>query len=279
MLRKIFNRIKKYPFHGLNFLLAPFGLEVTPRGLIRDRALALDKLQRLAVLISAGGNELLPDLATELVRESRSQLGQDLFALATSRMKQGGYFVEVGATNGVALSNTYLLETKYKWDGILAEPGRVWHSSLEKNRKTNISRDAVWSSSGKNLAFSQTEMPEYSTLTPYNKIDSHAQDRVISTDYMVKSISLRDLLGHFEAPGFIDFLSIDTEGSELEILSAFDFSSYTFGSICVEHNFTSQRQKIFQLLSSVGYRRVLQHFSQFDDWYVRSDSFADCPAS
>ena len=272
MLGKLVNRIKKFPFHGLNFLLAPLSLEVTPRGLMRDRAVALDKLQRLAVLISAGGDELLPDLASELVNISRSQLGQDLFALATSRMKQGGYFVEVGATNGIALSNTYLLETRYKWQGILAEPGRVWHSSLEKNRNANISRDAVWSSSGEGLSFSQTEMPEYSSLTPFKSIDSHAQDRIISIDYLVNSISLRDLLVDFKAPTFIDFLSIDTEGSELEILSTFDFSSYTFGSICVEHNYTSQRQEIFQLLSSVGYKRVLQHFSQFDDWYVPSDS-------
>ena len=53
----------------------------------------------------------------KLVRESRSQFGQDLFALLSLNFKRGGYFVEFGATNGIEKSNTYLLEKELGWAG------------------------------------------------------------------------------------------------------------------------------------------------------------------
>ena len=73
------------------------------------------------------------------------------------------------------------------------------------------------------------------------------------------------------APKEIDYLSIDTEGSELEILNAFDFSRYDTSIITVEHNYTENRKKIHSLLSRNGYERVFEQYSQFDDWYVKKD--------
>ena len=72
----------------------------------------------------------------------------------------------------------------------------------------------------------------------------------------------------YDAPQRIDYLSIDTEGSEFEILKEFDFRKYTFSIITVEHNYTAKRESIFQILSSHGYQRVLTEISKFDDWYV-----------
>ena len=65
-------------------------------------------------------------------------------------------------------------------------------------------------------------------------------------------------------------MSIDTEGSEYDILSSFDFSKYQFRIITCEHNFTAERQKIFSLLTEKGYMRKLRGLSLFDDWYVRA---------
>ncbi|MBK7635080.1 MAG: FkbM family methyltransferase [Saprospiraceae bacterium] len=59
----------------------------------------------------------------------------------------------------------------------------------------------------------------------------------------------------------IDYLSIDTEGSEYDILSSFNFDRYTFGIITVEHNYTAYRDRIKDLLESKGYRRVLTNLS------------------
>ena len=66
----------------------------------------------------------------------------------------------------------------------------------------------------------------------------------------------------------MDFLSIDTEGSEFDILAAHDFTKFNFKVIACEHNYQRNREKIHDLLRDRGYTRVLMEVSQFDDWYV-----------
>lgn len=202
------------------------------------------------------------------LRESKSQLGQDLFALSMNDFKRGGFFVEVGATNGVQLSNTHLLEKKYGWSGILVEPATRWHSDLRKNRTCNIETDCVWRESGATLTFNEVELGELSTIDSYNPSDNHRKARKSGNRFSVHTISLTDLLSKYNAPREIDFLSIDTEGSEYDILSCFDWSKYRFKVITVEHNYTPQREKIFSLLTSNGYVKKLEKLSRFDDWYV-----------
>ena len=67
----------------------------------------------------------------------------------------------------------------------------------------------------------------------------------------------------------IDYLSIDTEGSELAILEGIDWSRYRFRCITVEHNFTEQRQGIRKLLEAQGYRHREQ---QWDDWFWKESN-------
>ena len=93
--------------------------------------------QNLGFLIEIPDQRLLP-----WVMESQAQLWQDLFVLHELDLKRDGYFVEFGATNGVSLSNTHLLEKRFGWKGILAEPARCWHAALEKNRSAAIEKNA-----------------------------------------------------------------------------------------------------------------------------------------
>src|SRR5262245_58006723 len=72
--------------------------------------------------------------AVKYLSSSRSQLMQDLFALSVVGEKRKGYFVEFGAADGVALSNSYMLETTFGWTGIVAEPSTTFAPRLAANR-------------------------------------------------------------------------------------------------------------------------------------------------
>lgn len=205
-----------------------------------------------------------------LLESSKSQLNQDIFVLVNSKFKSDGFFVEFGATDGVTLSNSWLLENDYGWKGILAEPARSWHSELRKNRSASIDTRCVWSKSGELINFLESDVGELSTISEFAQSDFHNRDETNTVSYDVETVSLMDLLTTHSAPEYIDYLSIDTEGSEFEILSNFDFESYKFGFISVEHNFTSNRESILELLNKSGYVRVYEEFSSFDDWYVPS---------
>lgn len=198
---------------------------------------------------------------------SKSQLKQDLFVLSKLKFKRNGYFVEFGGCNGVLHSNTYLLEKKFDWNGIIAEPGKSWHSDLRKNREVNLETQCVWSNSGFELNFNESLIASLSTIEGFGEGDNHKDLRADAKTYTVKTISLNDLLNKYNAPQNIDYLSIDTEGSEFEILKSFDFNKYKIRCITVEHNYTEIREKIYNLLKKNGYQRVMEDFSEFDDWY------------
>lgn len=200
---------------------------------------------------------------------SKSQIFQDLFVLFMTHEKKGGFFVEFGATNGVTLSNSWLLEKSYGWDGILAEPARCWHTELQVNRTCKIDTNCVWSKSGEQLEFNETCTQELSTINVFSGCDGHSSVRQNGNKYLVETITLNELLEKHSAPREIDYLSIDTEGSELTILSNFDFKKYNINLITVEHNFTDARDKIHDLLSINGYKRLFEKFSKFDDWYIK----------
>lgn len=207
--------------------------------------------------------------AAHALAVSQGQLHQDIFALSEHDFKRKGFFVEFGATNGVDLSNTYLLEKSYAWSGIVAEPGRVWHDALHQSRSCHIETKCVWTKSGEVLTFNEVDHAEFSTITSFSGCDYHEETRKNCKSYDVETISLLDMLKKYNAPRRIDYLSIDTEGSELDILSAFDFSQYDISVITCEHNHTESRQKIYDLLTSHGYQRKYEDLSNFDDWYVK----------
>ncbi len=196
---------------------------------------------------------------------SYSQIGQDLAVVNFYRGKQNGFFVEIGASDGVKFSNTFLLEKKYDWKGICVEPIPKNYQLLCKNRPNSICCDKAVYSSNTNVLF---DIADYDLLSGIsNNIDCHkkAVDKN-KTQISVETILLNDLLDNCNAPQFIDYLSLDTEGSELEILKVVDFNKYTFGLIDVEHNFIEPRRtEIRKLLTNNGY--IYLRENKFDDCY------------
>lgn len=209
-----------------------------------------------------------PDMAALRAR-SVSQLGQDIWALEKSGFKRGGYFVEFGATDGVLLSNTWLLETEFGWNGLCAEPNPVYFAELKQNRRCTVSEACIGARTGDEVDFILAE--EYGGIADYAAEDMHADRRAAYRTegqvMRVETISLDDFLRQSGAPRDIDYLSIDTEGSELDILTAFPFDRWNVSLITVEHNNTPQRDALRALLGKAGYRWTQV---QFDDWYERT---------
>lgn len=207
---------------------------------------------------------------------SKSQNAQDLFALAFTDTRFPQFFVEFGATDGVTHSNTWILEKKLGWKGILAEPAKIWHSRLKANRACTIDTNCVAGESGRIAKFVEVTFEAgLSTIKEFAENGDWASDIRTSTststskEYETPTISLDDLLEKYNAPNYIQFLSIDTEGSELEILEGHDFSRRKIGTICVEHNYVEKKRKaINSLLLKNGYVQVLQRVSKYDDWYL-----------
>jgi FkbM family methyltransferase len=192
-----------------------------------------------------------------------SQDAQDLKVLLHYKLKKDGYFLEIGASDGIKFSNTYLLEQNYNWNGICVEPIKDDYNKLINNRCCFCCNLAVYSESNKELEFN---IYEYNLLSGIDKHINTYSNQPIKEKVIVKTITLTDLLDAYSAPYFIEYMSLDTEGSEYEILRVFDFNKYKFGLIHVEHNYEEpKRQLIKDLLLKNGYTYKGEH--KQDDFY------------
>ena len=232
---------------------------------LSNNRISLDKWKYDIRFTLEFGNVVGPDLL-RLMEISKSQTRQDIFALCQLNFKKNGFFVDFGASDGVTLSNSYLLEKEFGYKGILAEPNPKQYNKISNFRNAKIENKCVWRESGTVLEF--VDAADLSTIKEFSNSDEHYSIRKKESTFLVETISLTDMLIKHNAPFLIDYLSIDTEGSEFEILSSHNFEQYKFSVITVEHNFTKKREQIFDLLTKYGYERKYEQLSCQDDWYV-----------
>ena len=197
--------------------------------------------------------------------DSKSQLIQDLVVLHHFDFKMKGNFIELGAHDGIEISNTYLLENSFSWDGVLIEPVKSSFNKLKKNRKSICLNKVIYNKKG-NIIFQEDLISELSTIKGFSNSDLNKRKK--RTEYEIETLTLNEIFKDYLNTYYIDFLSLDTEGSEYIILKELDHKKYRFGLICVEHNFTNKREKIYVLLIKNGYKRIYEKFSKWDDFYV-----------
>ena len=211
-----------------------------------------------------------------------SQLYQDMFASFIVGDKFDKTFLEFGATNGIDLSNTYMLENFEKWWGALSEPSLQWHEALKKNRKNSkIITKCIWSQSGKNLDFFMSDVGILSTIKdfiesdknsmPGNTLDRKKAGKLIS----VETISLNDVIKEYFSNISPSYISIDTEGSEYEILKSFNLDIYRPKVFTIEHNFTDLQMKFDDLMKLNNFKRIFRELTAFDAWYVSEETLKE----
>ena len=149
----------------------------------------------------------------------------------------------------------------------MVEPNSTFYSSIEVNRSAQLFKCAAGSKNGDEIVFHGTLDGEYSYVE--NEFVGLGVKRAPMFDSKVPMVSLNSILCQASAPLKIDFLSIDVEGYEIEVLDGIDFSKWKFQVICIEHNYNqAKRLRIHTILKEQGYINVLECASQFDSFYV-----------
>lgn len=197
---------------------------------------------------------------------SKSEYCQDLWVLAATKSKENGYFVEFGASNGIDASNTWLLEKKFKWKGILVEPSKTNFEILSRNRNSDLDSRVVWDESNEQLLFFERDENYLSS------VESEGNKGIVRDEYYVTSVSLNDLLDEYNPPNIIDYVSIDVEGSELRILeSFFKDKKYEVKLFTVKHNWREDKKRIIDLMQLNNYENVYINLSHRDLFFIKKD--------
>ena len=200
------------------------------------------------------------DLSKWLVDNEQGRI--DLKILPYLKNIEGGFFVEAGALDGLFMSNTKLLED-LGWTGLLIEPSFEACKRCLKNRKSTVVWNALVSNHYKgekvygDFFYNGEEgKGAWSSITR----NQHALKKKIS----VPTITLSNVLRTFNIKK-VDFLSLDVEGYELNVLKGLDFDEFDVKYILVEVNFNDyDLEDMDELLGKHGYKNLgcLSNFSK-----------------
>lgn len=136
------------------------------------------------------------------------------------KFKKNGYFIDLAAGDGIFLSNTYLLEKELNWNGICIEANDNSFLDLKKNRSTICDNSCVLDDDS-TVNFVNHAETLLSGIENNLHSDTANHGRIFGSVSIKKTTSLNTILDKYSAPDYIDFISLDVEGSEYDILSHF----------------------------------------------------------
>ncbi|MHA1696289.1 MAG: FkbM family methyltransferase [Candidatus Helarchaeota archaeon] len=174
-----------------------------------------------------------------------SQYGQDKFLnekIFVDNKKR--FFLELGADDGIENSNTLFFEKEKKWNGICIEPREIAFLKLRKNRNCICEKICI---TDKNTKKDFLEINGSSSQLSglYDKFDkTHLQrinrktikDKLENKVIQVECLTLNQVLGKHKI-NKVDYLSLDVEGGELDILKSINFNLINISVISVENNY------------------------------------------
>jgi len=203
-----------------------------------------------------------------------SHIGQDAWVAECLQFKKAGYFLDFGAFDGKTINNTYVLEKQLGWSGICVEPNPKYYMSLCNCRRSVTVNVALWPISRQQVRF--VDAHGLSSLEAYIESDSLAEirKRPINPIIEVDTLNPTELLNRFDVPNAIDYLSLDVEGCEYEILTALDISTYSIALMTIEHNHNiNSQKKIRDHLTAYGYDYVE---NRNEDWFFHLGHLNNC---
>tara|TARA_R110000824_G_scaffold246649_3_gene435832 strand:- start:1685 stop:2287 length:603 start_codon:yes stop_codon:yes gene_type:complete len=181
-----------------------------------------------------------------------SQINQDLYYLKYSKYRKCGYFLDIGANDGVTFSNTYLLETNYSYTGLCIEADPSAVEKCKESRRCEVEQIAIWDTKG---TIEYSRCPDTLLNGVANTLADDWKSKFQFKNQLVKCDTLYNILEKNNCPNIIDYASIDIEGAEMRVLTKFfeeNNDKYTFNYIDIEHNY-KYFDEILGIMISNGY--------------------------
>jgi FkbM family methyltransferase len=179
-----------------------------------------------------------------------------------------GVCIEVGAYNGITGSNTYFFEQK-GWRALCIEPIPISFQQCYSIRKECVNcciSNEDTEDKDFHIFCLNGNLSAISGLKPDERlIESHSHlisDRQLCK---VKVRSLTSILDELKYPDTIDFISIDTENTELDVLKGIDFSKYNIKAMVIENNFNEPFCE--EYLKQFGYKKI--HRIAVNDFFIK----------
>ncbi|AEM21637.1 putative methyltransferase FkbM family [Brachyspira intermedia PWS/A] len=188
----------------------------------------------------------------------QSEIEQDFISYLIFSGKKKGFFIDIGANDGIKISNTYFFE-KLGWSGICVEANPIIYEQLEKNRNCDLYNAAIL-----DKKMDSVKLVNYEGHSLMAKIDiSESKENSLN----IKSMTFDELMYNYKNISSIDLLSIDVEGFELNILKTIDFNKYDIKLIIVENN--EKEGVLEQYMKSKGYRLLIDIYRSHDLAFVK----------
>jgi FkbM family methyltransferase len=182
-------------------------------------------------------------------RASTAQVGQDFWVFGeVFDGQRNGFFVDVGSADGMALSNTFLLEKRYGWRGICIDANPRTFERLRQVRSALCLNVCVDAEEG------EVDFVLREQLSGIVAAGAYAPGVEGDEVVRVPTRRLDAMLREHDAPPVIDYLSIDIEGFEGRVLGDFPFDVYCFRCLTIERPDATLRS----VLEEKGYRMVRQ---------------------
>ena len=202
--------------------------------------------------------ELKNKIIMQLLKNSYSQKGEDLIIDKYLGWKKRGFYVDIGAGDGCRFSNTKRFYRK-GWGGINIEPDPTSYEKLTKNRKKDINLNlGIGRKNGKFIFYRFTP----STLSTFSieKAEEYKKQGYKLIDKReIEVRKLDDVLSEYCKDKIIDFMSIDTEGIDIEVLESNNWDKWRPKLIVIETEKNESCKKVYQFLIEKGYSKVFDN--------------------